>query len=263
MVEPHVEQAETLITQEHDVHSMDQSEEKQAVMEVTRLVTETEIDHGNANECTTEALDATTEPLDTNASTDEVHDVNRSQPGSDLAINIMSHMEISRLIANVVKRMQEEGAQTGTNTINLFHMENLLKQIVTNQNTITINQNSLLRNQQAIIQKVKKDAPSGRRFENLVENTFIESFTARFQPSLFRRCFSMLCDFNVIMFIIIIRVDSGFLSVENRDPLADRRTADVISVTSQSQPYQNFQQPMAFLLGIDHDHVKWHAKIFA
>ena len=155
MVEPHVDQTEALITQDHDVHTLDQSEEKQAVMEVTRLVTETEIDHGNANECPTEALEPTTEPLDTNPATDEVHDVNRAQPGSDLAINIMSHMEISRLIANVVKRMQEEGAQSGTSTHNLFHMENLLKQIVTNQNTITINQNSLLRNQQAIIQKVK------------------------------------------------------------------------------------------------------------
>jgi hypothetical protein len=156
MVEPHAEQAETLITQDHDVHSLNQSEEKQAVMEVARLVTETEIDHGNANECPTEGLEATAEALDANAATDEVHDVGRAQPGSDLAINIMSHMEISRLIANVVKRMQEEGAQSGVNTHNLFHMENLLKQIVTNQNTITINQNSLLRNQQAIIQKVKK-----------------------------------------------------------------------------------------------------------
>lgn len=155
MVEPHVDQTEALITQDHDAHSLDQSEEKQAVMEVTRLVTETEIDHGNANECSTEGLEPTAEPLDANTTTDEVHDVSRAQSGSDLAINIMSHMEISRLIANVVKRMQEEGGQSGTNTHNLFHMENLLKQIVTNQNTITINQNSLLRNQQAIIQKVK------------------------------------------------------------------------------------------------------------
>jgi hypothetical protein len=155
MVEPHAEQAETLITQDHDVHSLDQSEEKQAVMEVTRLVTETEIDHGNANECPAEELEPSAEALDTSATTDEVNDVGRVQPGSDLAINIMSHMEISRLIANVVKRMHEEGAQSGVTTHNMYHMENLLKQIVTNQNTITINQNSLLRNQQAIIQKVK------------------------------------------------------------------------------------------------------------
>ena len=198
MVEPHVEQAETLITQEHDVHSMDQSEEKQAVMEVTRLVTETEIDHGNANECPTEALDATTEPLDTNASTDEVHDVNRSQPGSDLAINIMSHMEISRLIANVVKRMQEEGAQTGTNTINLFHMENLLKQIVTNQNTITINQNSLLRNQQAIIQKVKKMHPADTGVKIWLKIHSLKAlqrdFNRRYSDAVFRFCpISTLC----------------------------------------------------------------------
>ena len=167
MVEPHADQSETLLPQDHDVHSLDQSEEKQAVMEVTRIVTETEIEHGDANE----GLDSTTEPLDANAGTEEVHDVSRAQPGSDLAINIMSHMEISRLIANVVKRMQEEGAaQAGMNTHNLFHMENLLKQIVTNQNTITINQNSLLRNQQAMLQKVEAVS----RFEqcNLVQQTY-------------------------------------------------------------------------------------------
>lgn len=155
MVEPHNAQVETLVPQDHEVHTLEQAEEKQAVMEVTRLVTETEIEHGNANECPTEGLETNTETLETNPPTDEVHDPSRAQPGSDLAINIMSHMEISRLIANVVKRMQEEGAQSGINSHNLFHMENLLKQIVTNQNTITINQNSLLRNQQAILQKVE------------------------------------------------------------------------------------------------------------
>lgn len=155
MDEPHAQQAETLIQQDHNVHTLDQSEEKQAVMEVTRLVTETEIEHGNANECSTEGLGSTAEPLDATSTSDEVHDVSRAQAGSDLAINIMSHMEISRLIANVVKRMQEEGGQSGISSHNLFHMENLMKQVVTNQNTITINQNSLLRNQQAILQKVK------------------------------------------------------------------------------------------------------------
>ena len=42
---------------------------------------------------------------------------------------------------------------------------------------------------------------------------------------------------------------------ENRDLLEDRRTANVISVTSQSQPFQNFQQRMAFFVCIDRDHV--------
>lgn len=154
MEDAHAEQTETLIKQEHNVHTLDQVEEKQAVIEVTRLVTETEIDHGSAN---AEGLQPTSDVLDAgNAAAEDVHDVTRGgPPGSDLAINIMSHMEISRLIANVVKRMQEEGAQSGITSHNLFHMENLLKQIVTNQNTITINQNSLLRNQQAIIQKVR------------------------------------------------------------------------------------------------------------
>lgn len=156
MVEPHAAQTETLITEEQSVHSLDQAEEKQAVMEVTRLVTETEIEHGTANECPPEGLEHAAEALDETATADEVQEVGRQPQSSDLAINIMSHMEISRLIANVVKRMQEEGAQAGINQHNLFHMENLLKQIVTNQNTITINQNSLLRNQQAIIQKVRQ-----------------------------------------------------------------------------------------------------------
>ena len=41
------------------------------------------------------------------------------------------------------------------------------------------------------------------------------------------------------------RVHSSFSLVENRDLLEDRRTADAISVTNQSQPFPNYQQPMA------------------
>ena len=44
---------------------------------------------------------------------------------------------------------------------------------------------------------------------------------------------------------IITRVHFSFSLVENRDLLEDRRTADAISVTSQSQAFQNYQQPMA------------------
>lgn len=157
MAEPLTDQTEALIPPDHE-EPLEQSEDKQAVIEVARLVTETEMEHGirnaNTNECPSTGLDTTPEGLETNPTTEEVQEVGRGHPGSDLAINIMSHMEISRLIANVVKRMQEDGSQSGVNTHNLFHMENLLKQIVTNQNTITINQNSLLRNQQAILQKV-------------------------------------------------------------------------------------------------------------
>ena len=148
---------ELMQSPDNGVQTLDQSEEKQAVMEVARLVTETELEHGtvSANECASGGLEAHPEGLETQPGTEDVQDVGRGHAGnSDLAINIMSHMEISRLIANVVKRMQEEGPQAAINVHNLFHMENLLKQIVTNQNTITINQNSLLRNQQAIIQKV-------------------------------------------------------------------------------------------------------------
>ena len=156
MAEPITDQQGALIPTDHEPQPLEQSEEKQAVMEVTRLVTESEMGHNNvnANECNSGGLEANPEGLETNPPPEEVQDVGRAHPGSDLAINIMSHMEISRLIANVVKRMQEEGPQPGVSTHNLFHMENLLKQIVTNQNTITINQNSLLRNQQTILQKV-------------------------------------------------------------------------------------------------------------
>ena len=44
---------------------------------------------------------------------------------------------------------------------------------------------------------------------------------------------------------IITRVHSSFSLVENRDLLEDRRTADAISVTSQSQSFPNYQQPIA------------------
>ena len=47
---------------------------------------------------------------------------------------------------------------------------------------------------------------------------------------------------------VITRVHSTFLLVEKRDLLEGRRTADVISVTSQSQLFQNYQQPMAWFV---------------
>ena len=46
----------------------------------------------------------------------------------------------------------------------------------------------------------------------------------------------------------MIGVYSGFSLAENRDLLENRRTADAISVTNQSQPFQNSQQPMAFFV---------------
>ena len=58
---------------------------------------------------------------------------------------------------------------------------------------------------------------------------------------------------------IITRVHSSFSLVENRDLLEDRRTANAISVTSQSQPLQYYQQPIRAC----HDHVKWRAKVFS
>ena len=49
----------------------------------------------------------------------------------------------------------------------------------------------------------------------------------------------------IIFIYIMTRVHSSFSLVENRDLLEDRRTADAISVTSQSQPFPSYQQPMA------------------
>ena len=43
-----------------------------------------------------------------------------------------------------------------------------------------------------------------------------------------------------IFYYIITRVPSSFSLVENRDLLENRRTADAILVTSQSQPFQPF-----------------------
>ena len=47
---------------------------------------------------------------------------------------------------------------------------------------------------------------------------------------------------------ILNRVHSSFSLVENRDLLQEIRTANVISGTSQSQPFQNFQEPMTFFI---------------
>ena len=50
----------------------------------------------------------------------------------------------------------------------------------------------------------------------------------------------------MILNCMIIRVHYGFSLVKNRDLLEDMYTINVIPVRSQSQPLQNFQQPMTF-----------------
>ena len=66
-----------------------------------------------------------------------------------------------------------------------------------------------------------------------------------------------------ILFYITTTVHSSFPLVENRVPLEDRRTPDAISLTSQSQPFSNYQQLMACFVLYRHDHVKWRAKVFS
>ena len=34
-------------------------------------------------------------------------------------------------------------------------------------------------------------------------------------------------------------------------------------MTNHYQPFQNYQQPMACFVCVDHDHVKWRAKVFS
>ena len=46
----------------------------------------------------------------------------------------------------------------------------------------------------------------------------------------------------------IITVHSGFSLVESRAQLENRRTANAISVTSQSRLFENFEQPIAFFV---------------
>ncbi len=62
------------------------------------------------------------------------------------------------------------------------------------------------------------------------------------------------------MFYIITRVHSSFSLVENRDLLEDRRTADVISVKSQSQHFRIINSQWRALFCIDYDHVKMKSR---
>ena len=50
---------------------------------------------------------------------------------------------------------------------------------------------------------------------------------------------------------LITTVYSSFSLVENRDLLEDRRTADAMSVTSQSQPFPNYQAFLGSDPGLD------------
>ena len=58
------------------------------------------------------------------------------------------------------------------------------------------------------------------------------------------------CTINLLntLIYIVTTVHSSFSLVKNRDLLGDRCTADAISVASQSQTLQNYQQPMACLV---------------
>ena len=68
---------------------------------------------------------------------------------------------------------------------------------------------------------------------------------------------SMSRENDVYINYIITRVHSSFSLVENRDLLEDRRTADVISVTNQSQPISQFiNSQLHALFCINRDHVK-------
>ena len=55
-------------------------------------------------------------------------------------------------------------------------------------------------------------------------------------------CYAAYKSMDIIIYIII-RVHSSFSLVENHNLLEYRRTADAISLTSKSQPFQNYQQP--------------------
>ena len=62
------------------------------------------------------------------------------------------------------------------------------------------------------------------------------------------RFYFMRVTHDSITIYTIIIVHSGFLLVESRAQLLNRRTADAISVTSQSRLFANFEQPIAFLV---------------
>ena len=53
---------------------------------------------------------------------------------------------------------------------------------------------------------------------------------------------------SITIYTIIIVQSSGFSLVKSHAQLENTRTADTISVTSQSQLFENFQQPIAFFV---------------
>ena len=63
-----------------------------------------------------------------------------------------------------------------------------------------------------------------------------------------RPLYCMRVTHDSITIYTIIIVHSGFSLVESRAQLENRRTADAISVTSQSRLFANFEQPIAFFV---------------
>ena len=66
-----------------------------------------------------------------------------------------------------------------------------------------------------------------------------------------------------ISFYLIIRVHSGFSSVENCDLLEDRRTQTPFQPQANHSNFRIIDSQGRALLFIDHDHVKWRAKVFS
>ena len=61
---------------------------------------------------------------------------------------------------------------------------------------------------------------------------------------------------------MIIRVHAGFSLVENCDLLKDRRTLTTFQRQANHSNFRIIDSQWRALFCIDHDHIKWRAKVF-
>ena len=66
-----------------------------------------------------------------------------------------------------------------------------------------------------------------------------------------------------IRFYVIIRVHSGFSLVENCDVFEDRRTLTPFQRQANHSNFRIIDSQWRALFCVDHDHVKWRAKVFS
>ena len=100
-------------------------------------------------------------------------------------------------------------------------------------------------------------------------NMFLALLRAHFNPRCARakmilsRAKNIFMPANVNSIVIIIRVHPGFSLVENCDLLEDRRTLTPLQRQANHSNFRMIDGQWRALSCIDHDHVKWLAKVFS